>query len=124
MSDLTMNDMTKFLELLEDAEKELYPGCEEFAKLSFITHLMQLKVESNWTNKSFTALLRLLKRALPKPSNLPDSYQKANKITKDLGFTCKTYDACPNNCMLFKEEDKMKDRCDICETSRYKEGSK
>ena len=72
------NDTTKFLELLEDAEKELYPGCEEFTKFSFITHLMQWKVEYNWTNKSFTTLLRLLKRALPKPANLPNSYQEAN----------------------------------------------
>ncbi|KAL3532828.1 hypothetical protein ACH5RR_006349 [Cinchona calisaya] len=37
----------QFLKLLENAEKQLYLGCEEFTKLSFITHLMQLKVESN-----------------------------------------------------------------------------
>ncbi|KAL3520099.1 hypothetical protein ACH5RR_018248 [Cinchona calisaya] len=112
----------RFLKLLENAEKQLYPGCEEFTKLSFITHLMQLRVESNWTNKSFTSLLQLFKRALPNPSNLPESYDEANKITEDLGFTCKTYDACPNNCIFFMGEDEEKDKCELCETSRYKEG--
>ncbi|KAL3509799.1 hypothetical protein ACH5RR_029200 [Cinchona calisaya] len=106
----------QFLKLLENAEKQLY--CEEYTKLSFITHLMQLKVESNWTNKSFTSLLQLFKRALLKPSNLLESYGEANKITEDLGFMCKTYDACPNNCMLFMVEDEEKDKCEICETSR------
>ena len=30
----------------------------------------------------------------------------------------KTWDACPNNCMLFKDEDEKLDRCSICDTSR------
>ena len=74
-----------------------------------------------WTDRSFTLLLQLLKEAFPEDVKLPDSYYEANKITFDLGFTYKTWDACPNNCMLFKDEDEKLDRCSICDTSRYKQ---
>jgi hypothetical protein len=33
----------------------------------------------------------------------------------------KKIDLCPNNCMLcYKDEDLLKDKCDICKESRYK----
>ncbi|KAL0463179.1 UNVERIFIED_CONTAM: hypothetical protein Slati_0205500 [Sesamum latifolium] len=112
----------KFYQLLEDANCELYPGSIEFTKLSFTAHLLNLKVSSGWTNKSFTLLLALLAKVFPKGVNLPKNFNEANKITKDLGFTYETWDACPNNCMLFRGEDVMLNACDICGTSRYKEG--
>ncbi|KAL3533205.1 hypothetical protein ACH5RR_006726 [Cinchona calisaya] len=45
-------------------------------------------------------------------------------MTKDLGFTCKTYNACLSNCMLFMGEYEEKDKCETCETCRYKKGCK
>lgn len=60
------NEDTKhFLKLLQDAECELYPGCEHFTKLSFIVHLLHLKVLGGWSDTSFTELLELLKKAFP-----------------------------------------------------------
>ncbi|KAG8376363.1 hypothetical protein BUALT_Bualt09G0055300 [Buddleja alternifolia] len=108
----------KFYQLLEDASRELYPGCTEFTKLSFTMHLLNLKVRSGWTNKSFTSLLELLKKAFLRGVNLPKDFGEANKISKDLGFTYETWDVCPNNCMLFRGKDIM---LEICGTSRYKE---
>ncbi|KAL3834122.1 hypothetical protein ACJIZ3_008858 [Penstemon smallii] len=52
----------QFYQMLEDASLELYPGCAEFTKFSFITHLLNLKVVSGWTNTSFTLLLNLLEK--------------------------------------------------------------
>ncbi|KAL0434906.1 UNVERIFIED_CONTAM: hypothetical protein Sradi_0198500 [Sesamum radiatum] len=112
----------KFYQLLEDANRELYPEYIDFTKLSFSVHLLNLKVSSGWTNKSFTLLLGLLKKAFPKDVNLPKDFDEANKITKDLGFTYETWNVWPNNCMLFRAEDAMLEICDICGTSRYKEG--
>lgn len=54
-----------FVELLNKAERELYPGCSEFSTLSFIVHLLHLKVFNKWSNKSFDMTLTLLKKALP-----------------------------------------------------------
>ncbi|TXG71913.1 hypothetical protein EZV62_000492 [Acer yangbiense] len=91
------DETTKFLKFLQDAESPLYPGCEKFTQLSFIVRLLHLKVLSGWTNKSFTLLLELLKEAMPSEVKLPSSYYDAQKITVDLGFTYKTWDACPKS---------------------------
>ncbi|KAI9186915.1 hypothetical protein LWI28_022235 [Acer negundo] len=115
------DETTKFLKFLQDAESPSYPGCEKFTQLSFIIRLLHLKVLSGWTNRSFTLLLELLKEAMPSEVKLPSSYYDAQKITVDLGFTYKTWDACPKSCMLFRNEDEKLDACDICDESRYKE---
>ncbi|KAK1389928.1 hypothetical protein POM88_018106 [Heracleum sosnowskyi] len=73
---------TKFLELLKDAESQLWEGCEEFTTLSFIVELLHLKAISRWSNKSFTELLKLLKRAMPKSAKIPNSFNGANKMTE------------------------------------------
>ncbi|KAL3831049.1 hypothetical protein ACJIZ3_019851 [Penstemon smallii] len=114
----------QFYQMLEDASLELYPGCAEFTKFSFINHLLNLKVISGSTNTSFTLLLNLLEKAFPKGVNLPKDFNEANKITTKLGFTYETWDACPNNCMLFRNQDEFLEACEICGTSRYKEGDK
>ncbi|XP_021826603.1 uncharacterized protein LOC110767383, partial [Prunus avium] len=116
------NDETRrYLKLLQDAELPLYPGCENFTKLSFIVRLLHMKVVCGWTDKSVTLLLSFLKEAFPNGVELPDSYYEAQKITVELDFTYKTWDACPNNCMLFRDEDEKLEKCDICQESRYEQ---
>ncbi|KAG5548104.1 hypothetical protein RHGRI_013710 [Rhododendron griersonianum] len=58
-------ETTKFFKLLKEAERELYPGCQKFSLLSFLVALMHIKCLCGWSNKSFTKLLKLLKKALP-----------------------------------------------------------
>nr|GFA53771.1 hypothetical protein [Tanacetum cinerariifolium] len=48
------------------------------------------------------------------------SYYEANKIVSYLGFSYKTWDACPNDCMLFRGDDKFFDNYSIFEAARYK----
>ncbi|KAF7800551.1 hypothetical protein G2W53_045031 [Senna tora] len=38
----------KFYELLQDAEIELYPGCQKVSKLAFIVRLLHLKYLNLW----------------------------------------------------------------------------
>ncbi|KAK9133075.1 hypothetical protein Scep_012603 [Stephania cephalantha] len=110
----------KFQKILLDAEQPLYPECDEFTTLSFIVRLLNLKVLGGWSGKSFTMLLELL-NAFSMIIKLHKTFYEANKLTKDLGFTCETWDVCPNNCMLFKDKDKDLDACIMCHASRYKE---
>ncbi|KAG8367020.1 hypothetical protein BUALT_Bualt16G0029000 [Buddleja alternifolia] len=71
------SESDKFMRLLRDADTELYPGCEKFTKLSFVVTLMHLKILSRWSNKSFSMLLEILKKALPN-----DGEKKRNKIAQ------------------------------------------
>ncbi|KAJ8638705.1 hypothetical protein MRB53_012972 [Persea americana] len=66
-------------------------------------------------------LLQLLHRVLPSGAKLAESYYQARKLTENLGFTYETLDACPNNCMLFRNENAHLDTCIVCQTSRWKE---
>ncbi|XP_010275092.1 PREDICTED: uncharacterized protein LOC104610255 [Nelumbo nucifera] len=111
----------KFLKLLEDADKELYPGCKKFTKLSFIVGLYHIKCISNWSNQSFTMLLELLKDALPTGETLPNSFYEVKKIIVDLGLSYNKIDACPNDCMLYWKEAANDQSCSKCGASRWDE---
>ncbi|XP_062028723.1 uncharacterized protein LOC133744669 [Rosa rugosa] len=116
------NESTKqFLKLMKSANLPLYPGSKKHTTLSFIVKLLQAKVLNGWTDKSFKDLLDICNESMPEGVNLPNSYYQAQKLTEDLGFTYNTVDACPNSCMLFRNEDINLDQCLICKASRWKE---
>ncbi|XP_012832690.1 PREDICTED: uncharacterized protein LOC105953559 [Erythranthe guttata] len=109
-----------FFELFDDAQKELYPGCKQFSKLTFLIRLFHLKCTGKWYNKSFTMLLELLKEAFPEATkSLPSSYYEVQKIIGKLGLTCIKIHACPNDCMLYWKEHENDIACHVCKTSRY-----
>lgn len=111
-------DAKKFYKLVDDANQELYPGCEKFSSLSFTIRIYLLKCLHGWSNASFTALVELLKEAMP-DLNIPVSFNKTKSMIKDLGLDYKKIDACPNNCMLFWKDHEKDDSCHICGTSRW-----
>ncbi|CAK8561709.1 unnamed protein product [Lathyrus sativus] len=111
-------DAKKFYKLVDDANQELYPGCEKFSSLSFTIRIYLLKCLHGWSNASFTALLELLKEAML-DLNIPASFNKTESMIKDLGLDYKKIDACPNNCMLFWKDHGKDDSCHICGASRW-----
>ncbi|KAI8559682.1 hypothetical protein RHMOL_Rhmol04G0192800 [Rhododendron molle] len=86
---------TTYLKLLENANTELYPGCKN--SLSFIVRLLHMKVLNKLTNNTIDKFLAFYHEAFPEALNLSNSYYEAQKITDDLGFTYKTWDACPRS---------------------------
>jgi len=113
-------DASKFYRLLHDAEKELYPGCRKYSKLSFIMKLFHLKSLGSWSNKSFTLLLELLKDAFPEGTDLPNNYYETRKILHDLGLHYSKIHACSNNCQLYWKENVNANECSVCGESRWK----
>jgi len=114
------NEARKFYDLINDANKELYPGCESFSTLSFIIRLYLLKCLHGWRNSSFIDLLQLLKEAMPN-LNIPESFNKTKAMISDLGLDYKKIHACPQDCMLFWKENESLDVCSIFKPSRWKE---
>ncbi|XP_052116503.1 uncharacterized protein LOC127746646 [Arachis duranensis] len=111
-------DAKKFYDLVEEASKELYPGCKGFSTLSFTTRLYLLKCQHGWSNASFTSILELLKEAVPK-LNIPTSFNKAKTMMRDLGLDYKKIDACPNDCMLYWKEYEKDTSYHECGASRW-----
>nr|XP_016454278.1 PREDICTED: uncharacterized protein LOC107778517 [Nicotiana tabacum] len=96
----------RFYRILKDFEQPLYQD-SKVSKLSTLVKLLHIKSIGNWSNTSFTMLLKLLKEdLLPDGSNLPDSYYEAKKVIRHLGLSYKKIDACKNDCMLYWNDDK------------------
>jgi len=76
-----MNEKTfKFYKLQEDVEQELYSGCRNFSKLSFIVLLLNIKCLFGLSAKAIDVILTLLTKAFPKRNKVPELYFEAQKI--------------------------------------------
>lgn len=114
-------DAAKFYALLDKYNQPLYEGSRT-SKLSALVNLLHVKNLGKWSNKSFTALLELLRKDfLPHDSTLPNSYYEAKKTIRELGLSYIKIDACKNDCMLYWKEDIDAESCKVCGSSRWKE---
>ncbi|XP_074353359.1 uncharacterized protein LOC141692428 isoform X1 [Apium graveolens] len=69
-------------------------------------------------------MLKLLSDMLPPNNELPTSTYEAKKILCPMGMNVKKIHACPNDCVLFRNEHEHLHTCPKCGASRYKrEGS-
>jgi hypothetical protein len=82
---------------------------------------MKLKATSGWSDTSFSFILELLTKVLPKPNGLPSSTYQAKKIICALTLGIEKNHACSNYCILYRKEHEFKDRCPRCNASRYKQ---
>ena len=66
MGDTTQREeVQNFDKLLDDAKREIYPGCKDFTLLKFVITILNVKVINNWSNKSLDILLGFLMKLLP-----------------------------------------------------------
>ncbi|GJY66935.1 hypothetical protein Tco_0469173, partial [Tanacetum coccineum] len=99
-SSKTSDNSATYKKLLEECDKELYPGCK-YSNLSFTLHLYHIKCIGGVSNKTFDMFLELIRDVFPHLTSLPSSVSEAKKLTKDLGLGYKKIDACPNDCMIY-----------------------
>jgi hypothetical protein len=108
------------LKLLEQAKKELYPGCKNATKVSFIVELFQIKCMYGLSNAALEAILKLFGKVLPEGHCIPDSLDKVQRVVRDLGLDYVKIHACQNDCMLFFDKYANLETCPICKKSRWK----
>ncbi|XP_071727849.1 uncharacterized protein [Rutidosis leptorrhynchoides] len=86
----------KFYKVLEDAKKELYPGCK-FSVLSFIIRLFHSKCVGKCNEKGFIMILDTIREAFPHASRSNSLYE-LRKVIRDLDLGYEKIDVCPNDC--------------------------
>ncbi|KAL4591591.1 hypothetical protein LXL04_004560 [Taraxacum kok-saghyz] len=118
--DVVEEDYEKFQDLFDDSEKPLYDGCKKYTKLSAVLKLFNLKANGSWSDTSFTSLLAFLNDMLPEGNEMPVSTYKAKKLLCPMGMEIERIHACPNDCMLYRNEYSDLHNCITCGTSRYK----
>jgi hypothetical protein len=113
------------MEILEKSSREpLYDesnGCgKEFTLLCVVLELLKLKGSHGRSDNSFSELLSLLAKLLPKPNTLPTRTYRAKKLICLLSLGVDKIHACPNHCILYCKEHEFKKKCPVCGVSRYK----
>jgi len=103
-----------------DSKTPLYSGCTTFTRLSAVLALVNLKARFGWSDKSFTKLLGLLKNMLPEHNKLPKNHYEAKKILCPVGMEYQKIHACPNDCILYKNQFAKMRQCPTCRVSQYK----
>ncbi|XP_021995110.1 uncharacterized protein LOC110892035 [Helianthus annuus] len=122
-NDIDDDDYIKLQHLIEDAQKPLYSDCE-ISKLEAVLKLFNLKAKNRWSDTSFTDLLVVLHEILPKDNELPISFYQAKKMMNPMGLEVERIHACPNDCILYRNEYESSHKCVVCDESRYKRKSK
>ncbi|XP_018632714.1 uncharacterized protein [Nicotiana tomentosiformis] len=107
-----------FFELLRDGRQELYEG-SKYSKLKFLLKLYHIKYLSGLNDKGMTMILDLLRDAF-KFAKIPHSFYEAKKTISKLCLDYIKIDACPNDCILYWEDDVNAEACKYCHTSRWK----
>jgi len=110
-----------FKKLIEDAKRELYPGCMNFTRFTFVIKMLHVKSYYRITNSAFSAIMKILSEAFPQFNTIPKSYEEAKKMLRELGLGYESIHVCPNNCVLFRKDNKDKDNCPVCGASRWKD---
>ena len=82
--------------------------------------VVNLKERFGWSDKSFTELLELLKKMFPKENTLLKNHYEVKKILCPGGMEYQKIHACPNDCILYKNQFAEMHKCPICGVSRYK----
>jgi hypothetical protein len=108
-----------FANVMKEAKRELYPGCTEFSKFSFVVKLLHMK-SYRISNCAFFAILKQLAEAFPECNTLPKSYNEAKNLLKELGLGYESILVCFNNCVLFSKQYGKYDNCSVCGLSRWK----
>ncbi|CAM8937523.1 unnamed protein product [Rhodiola kirilowii] len=106
--------------LRNDSELPLYKGCSKYTRLSATLKLFNLKVKNGWSDISFTELLTLVKDMLSEKNTLPNRSYEAKKVMCPMGIEYKKIQACPKDCIVYRNTYKDMDECPVCKSPRYK----
>jgi len=93
------------------------------SSLSGMARLLALKAQYNMSIAHFQANLELIHELLPPESKLPKDFYQSKKLFEGLGMAYVKIDVCYNKCMLYYKDNESEDKCDVCGTSQYEDGS-
>ena len=80
-----------------------------------------MKARYGWSDKSFSDLLQILGDMLLVNNEMPLSMYEAKKTLNALDMKYEKIHACPNNCILYRNDLKNASSCTTCGLSRWKE---
>jgi len=120
MNDTPNIEAQKFYELLDAAQKPLWPGCNNHTELSFTVRFLTIKSTGNMSQRSRDQTLALMKETHPIGSLIPNDFYKTKKLGSKLCLTAKKIECCVDGCMLFYTDEEMKlKECRFCHKPHF-----
>ncbi|KAJ8749973.1 hypothetical protein K2173_013888 [Erythroxylum novogranatense] len=92
----------QFFDLLQSADRELWPNCETMTQLSSIARILNIKSEGHISDCSFDKILQWYNESLPAEHTMVDNFYNMKKLIRGLGLPVEKIDCCRLRCMLFK----------------------
>ena len=81
-----------------------------------------MKSQYNMSIAHYDDVLQIVHELMPPDANLSKDFYQSKKLLEGLGMPYVKIDVCKNNCMLYYKDNEHKEKCDFCNTSRYKDG--
>ncbi|KAL6217008.1 hypothetical protein ACLB2K_010226 [Fragaria x ananassa] len=116
---LPPDDVRRFYELLEETNKEIYPGCQKMMKMEFLVKLVEHKCKYGISEVALNSILLLIKCILPKGETLPENFGHAKTLVSKFGLKYEKIHACPNDCILYRGDYHNLQKCPTCNEERY-----
>ncbi|KAL6227695.1 hypothetical protein ACLB2K_001652 [Fragaria x ananassa] len=113
-------DSNEFMQFVEDGDKPLYPGCTKSTKMNGLVQTFNLKAKHGLSDSCYTDILILFHTLLPDGNEVPGSINLAKKTLSTLGMKYEKIDACPNDCILYRDLNVDAKKCSSCNASRWK----
>ena len=104
-----------------DAETPLFPGCKKYSRLTFILTILEIKTENGWADAGFSKMLAALSDMFPDNNAVPKTMYEAKKMLSKMGMEYQKIHACPNDCILYRNEYEGLHVCPRCQEPRYKQ---
>ncbi|KAL6180355.1 hypothetical protein ACLB2K_047019 [Fragaria x ananassa] len=113
-------DSNKFMQFVEDGDKPLYPGYTKSTKMNGLVQTFNLKAKHGLSDSCYTDILILFHTLLPDGNEVPGSVNLAKKTLSALGMKYEKIDACPNDCIMYRDLNVDAKKCPSCNASRWK----
>ena len=79
-----------------------YP--KHWTALHFNLQMLMLKARHGWSDTGFNELLSYLADKYPKDNKVPANTYRAKKLIRPVAMKFRKFDACPNQCILYRGE--------------------
>ena len=106
-------DVSSYMRLVAEGARELYPGCTNFSKLKFIVRLLNIKNVRGVPISVIEDFLNLFSEVLPTGHCVPRNYHQAKQYVSVVGLGYDSYDACINDCIVFKGDNANAKTCPV-----------
>ncbi|XP_024178504.1 uncharacterized protein LOC112184476 [Rosa chinensis] len=97
-------DSNEFLKYVEDGDQPLYPGYTKTTKLNGLIQTFNLKAKHGMTDACYSDMLIMIGGLLPEGNQVPLSLYEAKKTLSALGMEYEKIHACPNDCILYRQQ--------------------